>query len=116
MSENQFPETKTCPQCGSEMKFREGTSKAGKPYKGYFCTNRTLNKETNVWEGCDYTEFVNDNPAPTWQPYEGTCPKCGGALVWKTTAKGDKMVKCVNGKYDFATKTASGCDYKDFPK
>lgn len=34
-AENDDP--KMCEVCGSEMKFRSGTSKAGKPYKAFFC-------------------------------------------------------------------------------
>lgn len=39
------------------------------------------------------------------------CPKDGGRLYRLTTKAGKKMIKCENGKYDFQTKTASGCDY-----
>ena len=28
----------TCPECQSVLSYREGISKAGKPYKGYFCS------------------------------------------------------------------------------
>lgn len=38
------------------------------------------------------------------------CPKCGADLI-KITAKGRPAVKCSMSKYDFMTKTASGCDY-----
>jgi hypothetical protein len=29
-----------CKVCGEKMKFREGESKNGKPYKGFFCQDR----------------------------------------------------------------------------
>ena len=29
-----------CKVCGKKMKFREGESKNGKPYKGFFCQDR----------------------------------------------------------------------------
>ena len=29
-----------CKVCGQKMKFREGESKNGKPYKGFFCQDR----------------------------------------------------------------------------
>jgi hypothetical protein len=29
-----------CGTCGKKMKFREGESKNGKPYKGFFCQDR----------------------------------------------------------------------------
>ena len=37
-----------CGKCGSEMTFREGTSKNGKDYKGYFCPDRDCSGEP-VW-------------------------------------------------------------------
>ncbi len=38
----------TCAACGKTLAFREGTSKAGKEYKGYFCPNRDCKGEP-VW-------------------------------------------------------------------
>lgn len=29
-----------CTTCGNKLTYKEGTSKAGKPYKGYFCSER----------------------------------------------------------------------------
>ena len=29
-----------CPECKKEMTYREGTSKSGRDYKGYFCPDR----------------------------------------------------------------------------
>jgi hypothetical protein len=37
-----------CPECHQTMVYREGTSKAGKPYKGYFCPDRDCKGEP-VW-------------------------------------------------------------------
>jgi len=37
-----------CRECGSTMAYREGTSKAGKDYKGYFCPDRDCSGEP-VW-------------------------------------------------------------------
>lgn len=39
------------------------------------------------------------------------CPKDGGRLHHMVTKTGKDMLKCENSKYDFATKTSSGCDY-----
>ena len=39
------------------------------------------------------------------------CPKCGGKLLDKTTKNGKKMHECENRKYDFTTKTTTGCEY-----
>lgn len=33
--------TEVCPECGGEMVFKKGVSKAGKPYQGMFCQNKT---------------------------------------------------------------------------
>lgn len=41
----------------------------------------------------------------------GPCPKCGSPLVEKETKTGKKMLKCSTQKWDFMTKTATGCDY-----
>ena len=32
--------TPKCEVCGKKMKYREGESRNGKPYKGYFCPDR----------------------------------------------------------------------------
>lgn len=37
-----------CGQCGREMTYREGTSRAGKPYRGYFCPDRDCEGDP-VW-------------------------------------------------------------------
>ena len=35
-------QVKHCQSCGTAMNYREGTSKAGKPYRGFFCpTDKT---------------------------------------------------------------------------
>jgi hypothetical protein len=39
------------------------------------------------------------------------CPKDGGRLYHMVTKTGKDMCKCENSKYDFTTKTSSGCDY-----
>jgi hypothetical protein len=39
------------------------------------------------------------------------CPQDGGRLYHIKTSTGKDMCKCENGKYDFKTKTASGCDF-----
>ena len=44
-----------CPKCKSEVNFREGTSKAGNPYAGNFCSNKE----------CDYVEWQESKPQPT---------------------------------------------------
>lgn len=39
------------------------------------------------------------------------CPECGGKVVKTTTKNGKKKESCENQKYDFNTKTTSGCTY-----
>lgn len=36
-----------CPECGGQMAYKEGTTKTGKPYKGYFCITDRSHKP--VW-------------------------------------------------------------------
>ena len=38
------------------------------------------------------------------------CPKDGGRLI-KPPLNSNRPTKCENSKYDFQTKTSSGCDY-----
>ena len=38
-----------CEACGGPMTYRKGTSKAGKPYKGWFCNKRNC-KGTTIWD------------------------------------------------------------------
>lgn len=40
-----------------------------------------------------------------------TCPNCHSPLVYGTTKDGRKFIKCSTQKYDFTTKTTSGCDF-----
>jgi hypothetical protein len=42
------------------------------------------------------------------------CPKCGGKLVKKVSSVGKPFHKCENGKWDFTTKQATGCDFVDW--
>lgn len=43
------------------------------------------------------------------------CPKCGSPLVRFTSKDGTKSgVRCSTNKFDFITKTASGCDFVRF--
>jgi len=44
------------------------------------------------------------------------CPKCKAKLVRATRQNGDKFIRCSTNKWDFKTKTASGCDFVEFPK
>jgi hypothetical protein len=37
-----------CPTCGAAMVYKEGTSKAGKAYAGYFCSDRNC-KQPPIW-------------------------------------------------------------------
>lgn len=39
------------------------------------------------------------------------CPLCKEKLVKATTKDGKNFIKCSTQKYDFATKTTSGCKY-----
>ena len=38
------------------------------------------------------------------------CPKCGSPLIY-FEAKGKKHIKCSTSKWDYITKTSSGCDF-----
>lgn len=40
-----------------------------------------------------------------------TCPTDGGKLIKKTTKDGKTFVECENRKYDFTTRTTSGCSF-----
>ena len=44
------------------------------------------------------------------------CPTCQNDLVETTTATGKRMIKCSTQKYDFATKTVSGCQFVEWPQ
>jgi hypothetical protein len=39
------------------------------------------------------------------------CPDCGAPIIKFSTKDGRQAVKCSTAKYDFNTKTASGCKY-----
>ena len=39
------------------------------------------------------------------------CPKDGGRIYYEKTKGGKDICKCENSKYDFTTKTTSGCDF-----
>lgn len=40
-------ETKMCQKCGTEMAYKEGTGKTGKPYKAWFCESK--NATHTIW-------------------------------------------------------------------
>lgn len=42
------------------------------------------------------------------------CPDCGQPLVAGTTKDGKKFIKCSTQKYDFMTKTTSGCKFTEW--
>lgn len=42
------------------------------------------------------------------------CPKCSSKLVYGTKQDGEKFIKCSTNKYDFKTKTATGCTFVEF--
>ena len=42
------------------------------------------------------------------------CPNCGSPLVYATTKEGKRFIKCSTQKYDFQTRTVSGCNYTDW--
>ncbi len=50
------------------------------------------------------------------KPLDEKCPKCGNPLVEATTRAGKHFKKCSTNVWDPETKTASGCDYVDWPK
>ena len=41
------------------------------------------------------------------------CPKCGSPLIY-FEAKGKKHIKCSTSKWDYITKTSSGCDFVEW--
>jgi hypothetical protein len=48
------PDAIPCAKCGSPMEYKEGTSKAGKDYRGWFCPNSTAaDKHPPVWIDVD---------------------------------------------------------------
>jgi hypothetical protein len=47
---------------------------------------------------------------------ERKCPLCSNQLVYQTLKDGRKMIKCSTSKYDFATKTSSGCKFIEWPE
>lgn len=44
------------------------------------------------------------------------CPKCGSPLVEATTKTGKKIKRCSTNVWDPATRSATGCDYVEWPK
>ena len=51
-------------------------------------------------------------PKPAPVPTGEKCPTCGADLIKFTSKDGTKSgVKCSTAKYDWATKTASGCQF-----
>lgn len=55
------------------------------------------------------------SPKPVEYVENRVCPKDGGRLI-KPEAGSNKPIKCENGKYDWKTKTTSGCQYIEWPK
>jgi len=48
------PDAIPCAKCGAPMEYKEGTSKAGKDYRGWFCPNSTAtDKHPPVWVDID---------------------------------------------------------------
>ena len=84
------------------------------------------NDELNLLESMDELEktFVSRGyqadkksfPAKVKEVVEGEkCPKCGSDLIKFTSKDGTKSgVKCSTSRYDFMTKTSSGCDFVRF--
>lgn len=70
-----------CPQCGSQTIHRAGTSKAGKPYSGTFCTNRS----------CDYKEW---DPRPSQQATAQSSPE-----ATQSPQSNDKVVEGLRAIY-----------------
>lgn len=62
---------------------------------------KSFNKEKGSVVGSSEKEFVP----------RGVCPKCGGRLVVVRTKTGKVLHRCEHGKYDYTTKTQTGCDY-----
>ena len=58
-------QTKTCMKCQQVMNFKQGVSKkSGKPYAGYFCSDRN----------CGHVEFVRNQQAPAQATPNNTGP------------------------------------------
>lgn len=49
-AEDEDSAARDCPTCGAPMAYREGTSKAGKAYAGYFCSDRSCAQKP-IWLG-----------------------------------------------------------------
>lgn len=62
------------------------------------------------WEAVEPKKFGGSKEDKPKEYADHACPKCGSKVVIAETVKG-KLEKCETQKYDFKTKTTSGCDY-----
>lgn len=61
---------------------------------------------------CGYKPQIKGSFAPKPVEYASyPCPKCGKKVVKGFTKDGKKFEKCETQKYDFTSKTTTGCDY-----
>jgi predicted RNA-binding Zn-ribbon protein involved in translation (DUF1610 family) len=67
------------------------------------------------WEALELRSSGFKKEAKAIEYADYTCPKCGKRVVIAETSKG-KVEKCETQKYDFKTKTSSGCDYVKWPQ
>lgn len=96
-----------CPKCGSKMGEVTETATGKKLQR---CSTGSWNKETRQSEGCDYVNWLQEEP----KELDETCPKCGNKLIMMTTRFGKKMKKCSTGGWDRVAKQATGCDYVEW--
>lgn len=63
--------------------------------------------------GAPYEKSFGKQQKPIDYVTDRKCPKCGNRLVRTETKKG-KVIKCETNKFDFQTKTASGCPFVEW--
>lgn len=107
--ENPKTPLETCPKCGAPLG-EIITTKSGKQLQR--CSTGSWNPDTKKNEGCDYVRWITPEPVEL----DEKCPKCGNPLLSAVTRSGKKMKKCSTSSWDPKTKTASGCDYVEWPK
>ncbi len=97
----------TCPKCGAVMGEVTETS-TGKRLQR--CSTGSWNKETRQTEGCDYVNWLKEEP----KELDEKCPQCGNKLVMMTTRFGKKMKKCSTGGWDAQQKIPTGCTFVEW--
>lgn len=63
------------------------------------------------WTPLTQQTFGKKEKPPVEYAEGRVCPNDGGRLIKAVTKTGKKFMKCENQKYDFTTKTTSGCTF-----